>query len=130
MRLLRFVRLFPFRAPVEGLASNAAWGALVVVSAFGWYATGRGLAFRLGMPDFASGVGLVSAVVVVATLLSWARSDAEVRALAALRCPTCRGHLDARHEHAVSSMTGRQIWTCSACGFGKIAPLTCDGCAA
>ena len=101
-----------------------------MVSALGWYATGRGLAFRLGMADFAVGVGLVCAAIVVATLVTWARVDAETRALAALRCPACRSRLETRHEHAVASMPGRQLWSCSSCGFGKIEALTCDACAA
>lgn len=127
---MRPARISSLRSVAEHLAPSAAWLALVVVSALGWYATGRGVAFRLGAPDLAGGVGLVCAVVVVATLVAWARADAEARALAALRCPACRGHLDTRHEHAVASMAGRQLWSCSACGFGKMVPLTCEACAA
>ncbi|MCC6238378.1 MAG: hypothetical protein IT299_12530 [Dehalococcoidia bacterium] len=131
MRRARLTSLLPLVLPVAGsLASSAAWLVLVVVSALGWYVTGRGLAFRLGIPDFASGAGLACAVIVVATLITWARGDAEARALASLRCPACRGRLATRHEHAVASMPGRQLWSCAACGFGKIVPLTCDACAA
>ncbi len=127
---MRLARVTSLRPLAEHVATSAAWLALVVVSALGWYATGRGLAFRLGAPDLATGVGLLCAAIVVATLFAWARGDAEARSLAALRCPACRGRLESRHEHAVASMPGRQLWSCSACGFGKIAPLTCPGCAA
>lgn len=108
----------------------AGWGALMLVSALGWYATGRGLAFRLGLGEVATGIGGVAAAIVVVTLLRWARGDLEGHALAVLRCPACSQPLESRHEHATGSMPGRQLWSCAACGFGRIAPLTCEGCAA
>ncbi len=127
---MRHARIASRRPAVAALASRGAWLALVVVSAVAWYVTGRGLAFRLGLPDVAAGLGLACAVLVVATLIAWARADGEARSLAVLRCPACRGQLATRHEHTVASMPGRQIWSCAACGFGKIVPLTCDACAA
>lgn len=107
----------------------AGWGALMLVSAVGWYATGRGLAFRVGLGEVATGLGGVTAAIAVLTLIRWSRGDTEGRALAALRCPACSAPLASRHEHAIGSMPGRQVWSCATCGFGRIAPLTCEGCA-
>ncbi len=106
------------------------WALLVVIAGAGWFQTGRGLAFRLGIGEAATGVGAIVAVIVVVTMLRWAGGDAERHALATLRCPSCGERLDTRHEHATGSMPGRQVWTCTACGFGSVAPLTCEGCAA
>jgi hypothetical protein len=103
---------------------------LILASSYGWYQTGRGLAFRVGLGEVATGIGVAAAVIVAITLVRWARGDAEGRALAALRCPNCAQRLDSRHEHATGSMPGRQLWSCATCGFGRMAPLTCEGCAA
>jgi hypothetical protein len=117
------------RSP-RGLVSALAWSVLVLVSAYAWYLTGQGLAFRLGLGEAAGGLGVASGAAVALTLVRWARGDAEGRALADLRCPSCSAALETRHEHAQASMGGRQLWSCAACGFEKMAPLTCEGCAA
>ena len=112
-----------------GWASLAGWTVLVLLSSAAWYLTGRGLAFRLGLGELSVGVGIAFAAIVALTLLRWAGGDAIEDALAAGRCPSCRLHIESRHEHASGSMPGREIWACD-CGFGRIAPLTCARCAA
>ena len=116
------------RARLE--AGRLAWVALVLVSALAWFETGRGLAFRLGLTGAEAGIGLALAAVVSLTLVRWARSDAESRALAALECPACHAPLATRHEHGTGRVGGRQVWSCGSCGLERIARLTCAGCAA
>ncbi|MFN8640013.1 MAG: hypothetical protein U0360_11355 [Dehalococcoidia bacterium] len=118
------------RRPLLEGASWAGWALFIALAAFAWYLTGRGLAFRLGLGDAASGVGSVVALLVAVTLVRWSRGDAESDALASLRCPACGLPVETRHEHASGTMPGRQLWSCAACGFATIAPLTCEGCAA
>ncbi len=114
----------------RALLGASAWALLMLIAGAGWFQTGRGLAFRFGLGEVAPGIGALVAVIVVLTLVRWARGDVESRALATLQCPSCREPLETRHEHAAGSMPGRQLWTCVACGFGSMAPLTCEGCAA
>ncbi len=109
---------------------TSGWALLVVVSAAGWFWTGQGLAVRFGLGEAATGIGGVVAAIAIVTLVRWARGDVESEALATLRCPSCGRPLETRHEHTAGSMPGRQLWSCAACGFGRIAPLTCEGCAA
>lgn len=111
-------------------ARTLGWGALVLVSALAWFETGRGLAFRLGLAGAEAGIGLAIAAVVALTLMRWARSDAEARALAALECPVCHAPLATRHEHGSRALGGRQLWSCANCGLERIRRLTCAGCAA
>ncbi len=119
----------PRRILIEGV-TWAGWALLIAVAALAWFLTARGLAFRLGLDDAANGVGAVVAILVAVSLVRWSRSAVEGDALAALHCPSCGQPLETRHEHATGSMPGRQLWTCHSCGFGTLAPLTCEGCAA
>lgn len=123
-------RTVPRRRLLIDGATWAGWALLIAGSTFAWYLTGRGLAFRFGLGDAASGVGAVVAILVAVSLVRWSRGDVEGDALAALRCPTCAHPLETRHEHATGTMPGRQLWSCRSCGFGTLAPLTCEGCAA
>ncbi len=111
-------------------ARTLGWLALVLVSTLAWFETGRGLAFRLGLDGAEAGVGVALAAVVALTLVRWARSDAEARALAGLECPVCRAPLVTHHEHGTRTLAGRQIWSCANCGLERIARLTCAACAA
>ncbi|MEZ4501544.1 MAG: hypothetical protein R3C39_02855 [Dehalococcoidia bacterium] len=114
----------------RGGLETSAWVLLSVVVAFGWYATGRALAFRWGLGEAAGGIGVAVAAALVIVLWSWRARDAQLDALEAGRCPRCREAVVARHEHGGGGRRGIEWWECASCGYARSESLTCEQCAA
>lgn len=97
----------------------AGWTALAAVSALGWFATGRGLAFRAGFEDAAAGLGFALAATVVVTLWRWERQDFLRSSLERLECPSCGSRAEATEVGAAGTRRLR-TWACAACGWSTL----------
>lgn len=95
------------------------WTALALVSGLGWFATGRGLAFRAGFEDAAPGLGFALAATVVVTLWRWERQDAARAALERFECPSCGSRAEVS-EAGASGSSRLRTWACAACGWSAL----------
>jgi ribosomal protein S27AE len=110
---------------------TAAWFALALVAAGGWFLTGTKISSHLGLGAASPAVGVAAAAAVVVTIWRWARVDREQRALVNGVCPRCAARLASRHEHARPGAlsAGLVEWQCGECGWARTEPLTCERCA-
>lgn len=105
------------------------WLLPIAFAAGAWFLAAFRIMHRLGAGEAATAGALVVALAVATTLWRWAEGDRARRAIAASRCPRCASRLLAVHEHArAGSGGGLQSWECSACGFRRSEPLTCEHC--
>jgi hypothetical protein len=110
---------------------EAAWVALTVLGTVAWFQFARALAFRFGLSEAATAIGLLTAALVAATLWRWAKTDRAAQAIAEGRCPRCAASLRHAHEHARAGWaSGLESWACDSCGYERSEALTCPACAA
>lgn len=115
------------RAPLN--LRTLAWLPLALLAGGAWFLAATRIMYRLGAPDAAAGVGLLTALAVVVSLARWTALDSARASRERLVCPRCRAPLTISHEHARAGAPDSALlqWSCAACGYAYAEPFPRSG---